>query len=175
MSVSVRDARTIKSDRAWIEGVYREYLDDLSSPNTGLFPSLGELGHGTAEQFGRWFADRHVQILTILRGTNPAGFAVIAPGDRLGAAPHPDYRLAEFFIARTMRRLGIGAAAAPLIFDRFAGRWEILEHSRNHLAVNFWRKVVVRYTMGKYEERIINGDVRQRFVSGSIRSGNRGA
>jgi predicted acetyltransferase len=174
MSVAVRDARATGPDRAWIESVYREYLDDLSSPNTGLFPSLGEVGHGTAEQFGRWYADRNVQILTILRGATPAGFAVVAPGERLGAPPHPDFRMAEFFIARAMRRLGVGAAAAPLIFDRFAGRWEILEHSRNRLAVGFWRKVVARYTKGKFEERVVNGDVRQRFATGPSRIANRG-
>ncbi len=131
MSVAVRDARAAGTDRAWIESVYREYSTICPSPNTGLFPSLGEIGHGTAEQFGRWYADRKVQVLTILRGDQPAGFAVIAPGEAAGAVPRPDYRMAEFFVSRQARRGGVGAAAAPLIFDRFAGRWEILEHQSN--------------------------------------------
>jgi predicted acetyltransferase len=166
VSVSLRDARVLPSDRRWIESVYRDYLDDLSTPNTGLFPALGEIGHGPADHFSRWFGDRRVQILTLLKSDRPVGFAVIAPGEVTSAQPPADYRMAEFFVSRDARRLGVGAAVVPLIFDRFAGRWEILEHQGNQVAVRFWRKVVARYTRGKYEERVINGDVRQRFVSG---------
>jgi predicted acetyltransferase len=54
-----------------------------------------------------------------------------------------------------------------LILDRFAGRWEIVEYLRNPGAVNFWRRVVSVYTRGNYQERIVNGEVRQTFESGS--------
>ena len=37
------------------------------------------------------------------------------------------------------RRVGIGRDAATLIFDRFAGDWEIVEYQRNPGAVLFWR------------------------------------
>ena len=47
MTVSVRDARGTARDREWIESVYRDYLDDLSPLNTGVFSttSLGEIGY----------------------------------------------------------------------------------------------------------------------------------
>ena len=41
VTVSVRDARAL-DDRRWIQGVYRDYLDDLA-PDTGVFPVLGEV------------------------------------------------------------------------------------------------------------------------------------
>ncbi len=170
MTVAVRNARGLATDRAWIESVYREFLDDLSVTQTGLFPALGEVGHSAADHVQRWFAERQVQVLTILQVERPAGFAVVAPGDKLQGAPPADFRMAEFFVSRAARRLGVGAAAVNLIFDRFPGRWEILEHQRNSAAVGFWRKVVASYTHGKYEERIVNGDVRQRFSTGSSRS-----
>jgi predicted acetyltransferase len=169
MAVGLRDARSLPVDRVWIESSYREYLDDLSAPHTGLFPALGEIGHGAADHLARWFADRRVHVLTILRADRPAGFAVVAPGERLGPAPHSDFRMAEFFVSRMARRSGVGAAAAPLLFDRFAGRWEILEHQSNKAAISFWRQVVTRYTRGKYEERVVNGDVRQRFSTAPAR------
>src|SRR5690606_33320950 len=50
MSVTVRDARVLASDRRWIEGVYRDYLDDLAPLNTGIFPALGEIGHREPDQ-----------------------------------------------------------------------------------------------------------------------------
>jgi predicted acetyltransferase len=81
--------------------------------------------------------------------------------------------MAEFFIARDARRLGVGRTAVSLIFDRFAGRWEVSEFQRNATAVSFWRRVVAAYTRGAYQERATNGEVRQTFDSGPqrLRSG----
>lgn len=167
MSVSVRDARSAGQDRLWIEGVYRDYLDDLTPLDaTGLFPVLGEVGHREPDQIARWFGDHNAFPLIILQGRDPAGFAMVARG----AAPHIDYRMAEFFITRTRRRLGIGRTAVHLILNRFAGRWEISEFQRNTSAVDFWRRVVASYTRGRYQERLANGEVRQVFQSGPIRS-----
>ena len=56
-TVSVRDTRANRGDRRWIEGVYRDYLDDLAPLNTGIFPMLGEIGHREPDQLARWFAD----------------------------------------------------------------------------------------------------------------------
>jgi len=80
-----------------------------------------------------------------------------------------DYRMGEFFIARSHRGLGLGRGAVQLILDRFAGRWEIYEYQRNPSAVKFWRRVVTTYTAGRFEERIVNGEVRQSFESGPRR------
>ena len=41
---------------------------------------------------------------------------------------------------KQQRRLGVGRSAVPLILDRFAGRWEIVEYQRNPGAVSFWRR-----------------------------------
>ena len=170
MSVSVRDARSSDRDRQWIEGVYRDYLDDLLPVNaTGLFPALGEVGHREPDQIARWFGDRTAFPMTILQGSEPVGFAMVAKGSAYPVQPQVDYRMAEFFIARSRRRLGIGKTAVQLILTRFAGRWEISEFQRNTPAVTFWRRVVAAYTRGKYQERIVNGEVRQLFESGPAR------
>jgi predicted acetyltransferase len=174
MTVSVRDARDTQSDRLWIQSVYRDYLDDLApAAGTGTFPALGEVGHREPDQLFRWFGDPNTFPLVILRSSVPVGFALVVRGGigaGEGAGPPArapaEYRMAEFFITRAMRRLGIGATAVRLIFSRFAGRWEISEYLRNAAAVSFWRRVVASYTRGDYRERIINGEVRQTFVSG---------
>jgi predicted acetyltransferase len=161
--VSVRDSRSTREDRCWIESVFDDYLADLAPAATGLFPALGEVGHGASDQLLRWFGDIRAQILTILYGEERAGFAMVH-------RPSPaEYSMAEFFIARPWRRLGIGAQAVRLIFDRFAGQWLITEHTSNTAAVEFWRRVVARYTEGSYEERIVNGEVHQRFATGPRR------
>jgi predicted acetyltransferase len=170
VTVSVRDARSSKSDRLWIGGIYREYLDDLAALSTGIFPVLGEVGHREPDQVARWFGDRSAFPLIILKAAERVGFAMVA---RAGSAPSPqavEYRMAEFFIARANRRLGIGRTAVDLILNRFAGRWEITEYVRNPGAVSFWRRVVAVYTRGVYQERVINGEVRQVFDSRVERS-----
>jgi predicted acetyltransferase len=167
-TVSVRDARA-ESDRRWIQSVYRDYLDDLA-PDTGVFPVLGEVGHREPDQIHRWFGDPNAFPLIILKATEPVGFAMVARARNPShAQSRVDYRMAEFFIARTRRRLGIGETAVHLILSRFAGRWEITEYLRNAGAVSFWRRVVATYTRGSYQERIVNGEVRQVFESGRKR------
>jgi predicted acetyltransferase len=169
MTVSVRDARAQPADRRWLESVYRDYLDDLAPLGTGVFPILGEVGHSEPDQLARWFADSSAQLLVICKGAAPAGFAMVARGGSAFGRTPVDFRMAEFFVSRAQRRLGVGRTAVPLILDRFAGRWEIVEYLRNPGAVDFWRRVVAQYTRGDYQERINNGEVRQTFVSGTAR------
>jgi predicted acetyltransferase len=104
MTVSLRDARDHRSDRLWIERIYRDYLDDLGLLNTGVFPALGEIGHREPDQLQRWYEDPAATLLTILESMNPVGFALVARETH--AAREADYRMADFFIARG----GAGAA-----------------------------------------------------------------
>jgi predicted acetyltransferase len=169
--VSLRDSRSARDDRRWIEGVYRDYLNDLAPAATGIFPALGEVGHREPDQLERWFSDRSAQVLTILYNVEPVGFAMVRRHTTAGAAAGSafEFSMAEFFIARSWRRRGIGAQAVRLLFDRFAGQWLITEHVRNTGAVKFWRGVVTAYTQGKFQERIVNGEVQQQFASGAHR------
>jgi predicted acetyltransferase len=175
--VSLRDGRHNRDDRRWIESVYQDYLADLAPTATGIFPALGEVGHRLPDQLMHWYSDRSAQVMTVIYGAERAGFAMVeqrlqavASGGAAGTAPTVEYSMKEFFIARQWRRRGIGAQAVRLLLDRFTGRWLITEHMRNTTAVDFWRRVVSAYTGGRYQERIVNGEVHQRFESGSRRA-----
>jgi ribosomal-protein-alanine N-acetyltransferase len=168
VTVSVRDARATPADRLWIQGVYRDYLDDLN-PGTGLFPRLPEIGHREPDQIAHWFGDPNTYPLVIVRGAEAVGFARVLRAQSSAAPPRIEYRMAEFFVARSRRRLGIGTTAVQLILSRFAGRWEISEYLRAGSAVSFWRRVVAGYTRGAYQERIVNGEVHQVFDSAKTR------
>lgn len=168
MPVTIRDARHSPEGRNWIQSVFREYLDDLTkvSMNTGVFPVLGEFGDREPDLLARWFSDDSAYPLVILKDQQPAGFAVVSR-PAVGQRDKIDFRLSEFFVVATKRRLGVGRDAANLIFRRFAGRWEITELQHNKGAVAFWRSVLTEYTGGKHREFMQNGEIHQHFESAS--------
>jgi predicted acetyltransferase len=167
MPVSIRDARHSPTDRNYIHSTFEDYLDDLTriNMNTGMFPAYTaseEFGDRQPEMMARWFADDSSHPLVILRNEEPVGFALVSR-PMMKRADSADHRLAEFFVAKSARRLGIGREAAELIFNRFNGRWEITEMLRNQSAVAFWREVVGGYTRGDFRESVNHGEIRQLF------------
>jgi predicted acetyltransferase len=164
--VSIRDCRHSKKDRQWIQDVYGEYVDALSDLNTGLFSVLGTDNPRAHEIFANWFANDQSHPLLILKDAEAVGFALVTR-PRIPAAGETsvNYNMSEFFVRKAHRRLGIGRDAATLIFDRFAGEWEIVEYQRNPGAIEFWRRVLATYSKGRYTERSRHGEVHQRFTS----------
>ena len=134
--------------------------------NTGMFPAYRER---EAELLARWFADDSSHPLMILKDDRPAGFALVSRPLR-NQRDQIDYCMAEFFVTPATRRLGVGRDAARLIFNRFAGTWEVTEFLYNKPAVAFWRAIVSDYTAGRFRETLAQGEVRQVFRSGSARS-----
>lgn len=169
MPIRIRDAKNSASDRNWIQGQYLEYLEDLSqlSMNTGMFPAVGDYGERESELMARWFADDSAHPLIILKDDKPAGFALVSRPPR-NQREQVDFRMSEFFVALNARRLGVGRDAARLIFDRFAGSWEITEFLYNLPAVSFWRAIVNDYTQGRFREARAHGEVKQMFASRTV-------
>lgn len=166
MPVSIRDARHSAEGRNWIQSVFREYLADLQqvSMNTGVFPVQGEFGDREPDLLARWFTDDSAYPVVILKNERAVGFAVVSRPP-VGQRDKTDFRLSEFFVVASERRLGVGRDAANLIFKRFAGRWVISEFQHNKGAVAFWRAVLNGYAGGKHRETIVNGEVHQYFDS----------
>ena len=170
MPVSIRDAKNSAADRTWIRTQYPDYLDDLSqvSMNTGIFPASGEFGEREPELMARWFADDSSHPLIILKDSKPTGFALVTRPLR-NQRTIIDYRMADFFISVQGRRRGIGRDAARLIFNRFAGMWEVTEFLFNKTAVSFWRVIINDYTQGKFNESVADSEVKQVFRSSGAR------
>jgi predicted acetyltransferase len=162
MTVTIRDARMARSDRAWIEAAYHDYLDDLAAGATGVFPALDVTGQSERDLLAHWFRGESAVPLVILRSGSPVGFALV---ERTVTAGPYRYRMTEFFIRRDERRLGLGREAASLIFTRFQGDWLVSESTRNQGAVAFWRKVIGAWTHGRFRERLADGEVRHSFTS----------
>ena len=58
----------------------------------------------------------------------------------------------EFFVMRKYRRQGIGKKVAGMVFDRFPGKWEVVQMGENQPAIQFWESVVAEYTQGEFEK-----------------------
>ncbi len=166
MLVSIRDVGRSGRDRRWIQDVYGEYLESLSDLNTGFFSVLGADGPREEQIFASWFSSDHSHPLLIAKGLDPVGFALVTRPlvGAAGEAP-ATFQMSEFFVRKPHRLAGIGRSAAHLIFDRFAGEWEVVEYTRHTGAVAFWRRVIGPYCGGRFTERSSHGEVRQRFHS----------
>jgi predicted acetyltransferase len=165
MPITIREARTSKSDRDWIEETYGEYLADLTADTTGVYPSLTITGQSVEEIIQGWFADDRCTAFVVLREQEPVGFAVVQRSLAGTEDPKRHFRLSEFFIRKPFRNKGVGRGAAMLIFARYAGEWTIAEQSRNPGAIRFWRRVVSEFTNNKFREKRGQGEVAHIFTS----------
>ena len=66
--------------------------------------------------------------------------------------------IAEFFVMRKYRRKGIGKIAAIQVFDKFPGKWEVIQHGENEPSKVFWEKVIDEYTGGNYRQEKVKAE-----------------
>ncbi len=63
--------------------------------------------------------------------------------------------MAEFFVMKKYRRLGIGKKVAFMVFDLLKGSWEIGQLTDNRVSKIFWEKIIKEYTNDNYR-KILN-------------------
>ena len=134
--------------RPLLEALFQLYCYDFSEI-LGL--DVGDDGRFPGPALGGYFTDPRRHAFLIRVDGKPAGFALVNEGSRLsGDASVRD--MAEFFVMRRYRRQGVGEGAAHLLFDRFRGRWEVREKLENTAGTAFWRRIIARYTAGRFED-----------------------
>lgn len=80
-----------------------------------------------------------------------AGFALIR-NQGLNALNNDIYSVAEFFVMKKYRKMGVGKKAARTTFDTFKGEWKVGQLEKNIPAQRFWRNVISEYTNDNFEE-----------------------
>ena len=144
--------------------MYRDYLSELSTSKSGLFPALGEWPAREDEFLAGWFNDPSARPFVILADGQRTGFALVVRPPEFPRRV-ADYRMAEFYVVNEARRRGVGAGAATLLFTRFGGQWEVVEDEYNRPALAFWRRVIGRHCDGRYTETREAGEVCHRFTA----------
>jgi predicted acetyltransferase len=134
------------SDLAIVKNLVPYYIYDMSEyMGWGTTPDGRHSGCEGIEAY--WSdSDRHAFILRA--GREPAGFVLLLKGNH---GPSIDYSFTDFFVLRKFRRRGVGERVARQLFKRYPGHWQVDHLKDNKPAAAFWRKVISRYTHGKFK------------------------
>jgi predicted acetyltransferase len=73
-----------------------------------------------------------------------AGFVFVRRGSQL-SGDEKIWDVAEFFIVRGYRRLGIGKQVAHEVWKKLPGTWEVRVIDRNQKAKDFWGRVIEEF------------------------------
>jgi len=106
---------------------------------------LGADGRFGYEYLSSYWKEEGRYPFLIKTRNNLAGFALarrLSPID--GIEPVMD--MAEFFVIRGFRRLGVGTNAAFHIWKRFPGPWQIRVRDRNRPGTSFWAQSIEAFT-----------------------------
>ncbi len=74
-----------------------------------------------------------------------AGFALVKHGSEISGA-EAVWDMAEFFVLRAYRKLGIGTRVAHEMWNRFPGAWEVRVLQANVPAQQFWAHAISEFT-----------------------------
>jgi predicted acetyltransferase len=124
------------------------YLYDFTDFDRAEIGPDGLYGYSYLDNY--WAEPDRYPFLLHLNGCL-AGFVLVCKYNYL-SAERDCWVIAEFFILRKYRRQGLGTQAAAAIFDRFPGPWQVGQIPENTPATAFWRKVIGRYTGGRFQE-----------------------
>lgn len=130
-----------ESQREILGNLMQLYLHDFSEFDSRDVDESGRYGYRYLDFY--WSDPRRWPFLFRLAGQF-AGFALVR--EEAGR-----FQMAEFFVLRKYRRLGVGEAAARQLFRRFPGLWQVSQLAANTVATAFWREVIGRIA-GSFEE-----------------------
>ena len=103
---------------------------------------IGSDGMFTYRWFEAYFQEKERHAYLISVNKNLAGFVMVR------ANPENkdwDYQIAEFFILRRYRRLGVGTLVAQQLLNKYTGLWEISYAANNQAASKLWNSIAKDY------------------------------
>ena len=139
-------------EKGLLERLMELYLYDFSEFDGADVDEQAQYGYPYLERY--WAETGRTPFLIRVDGIL-AGFVLVFEYTLLGI---PGHMIAEFFVMRKYRRMGVGRLAAFAAFDRFPGHWEVSQIAENIPAQNFWRKVIAEYTRGNFREVMLDDE-----------------
>ena len=137
-----------ESQKSILRQLIELYEYDFSEFNDA---DLNEHGFYGYKYFDHYWTEEKRQAYFVKVDGQYAGF-VLVNGHCYIVQDDNTRSISEFFIMRKYRRKGIGERVANLVFDKHAGKWEVLQHGNNAASQLFWRNTIHQYTHGNYNE-----------------------
>ena len=131
-----------RKNAAVVSNLFELYTHDFSE---FLALDVGEDGRFGLAQASDCWDDPASTALFIKADRKLAGFAIVHHGSRVTDAPDV-MDVAEFFVLRRWRRLGVGTLAAHAMFRRDLGTWEVRVREGNPAALGFWPHAIRSFT-----------------------------
>lgn len=123
------------------------YCYDFSEYDGADVNAHGLYGYGYLDHY--WTeSTRHPFFITV--DGKLAGFVLVS--DYCYDLAENAHSVSEFFVMRKYRRRGVGEVAAQEVFDRFPGRWVVMQYLSNTPSLRFWERVIGEYTGGHFEK-----------------------
>jgi predicted acetyltransferase len=147
------------NDKNVLENLMQFYMYDFSEfvdldvREDGLFEPYAGLGQ-------YWEKENERFPYFVMAGEIYLGFVLVKS---IVLADRKYFSMAEFFIMKKYRRMGIGRSVAEQVFDIHKGLWEIYQKESNKPAQVFWKKVISECTGGRFKERVEKGKSIQEF------------
>lgn len=139
-------------EKALLERLMELYLYDFTEFDQADVDGQARYGYPYLDRY--WEEPGRSPFLIRVDGVL-AGFVLVFEYSLLST---PGHMIAEFFVMRKYRRMGVGKAAAFVAFARFPGHWEVSQIFQNLPAQNFWRKIISEYTHGSYREVVLDNE-----------------
>jgi predicted acetyltransferase len=109
-----------------------------------------------------YWTDKNRIPLKLTNGKNLLGFALI---NDYTITPTNTIALAEFYILPEYRNQGLGMYFINEILQNYNGNWEIRTQISNKTGIQFWDKVVSKFTNNIFKMNQINNEIIYSFVS----------
>jgi predicted acetyltransferase len=113
---------------------------------------LGADGRFGYKHLSLYWKESNRHPFLIMADGDLAGFVFVCRGSDISNEADV-WDIAEFFIVRGFRRLGLGMRVAQEIWKKFPGKWEVRVIDRNRKAKNFWARAINEF-LGKTIEPI---------------------
>jgi predicted acetyltransferase len=135
-------SRATQDEKPLLARLLQLYLYDFSelAEIGDQHGEIGEDGTFAYPYFDRYWIDAGRKALLFRYEGRPVGFALISDVSMCGRPT--DYGVAEYFVMRKYRRIGIGKEAMHRMLADRRGIWEIAVAHYNAPGLAFWRQVM---------------------------------
>jgi predicted acetyltransferase len=143
-SVSVEVIPALPEQEPVLANLLELYAHDFSEFIDLKLNADGRFGY---ERLSLYWKEPNRHPFLIMVNGELAGFVFVHRGSQISGA-EDIWDVAEFFILRGYRRLGVGMKVAHEIWKKFPGKWEVRVINRNQRAKEFWGQAIEQF-LGK--------------------------